>query len=464
MYHTGDEYGEDKHADEDAITPPILKQIFKSLLPTFDKVIVLNALYGILLTKRLPQILQVRLAHDGTVQKSTTMSAITRYDISNLGLGPDDEDYSDGVACIEAYWAYALDMTPETRDKYLGLLRNKKWTHTVSSRKQPSQHRLYKSSVGKTIPGFLVIRALYKKVPEEFKNRIRERGHVIPDQDRTKEYLELFPDTTPAPVFDFETPEARNYAAQWPSLKVTPSIYRQKPVQQAPQATLVSQAAQTIAQATPAQRVPRYRLPTPTVTLSTTIHQRPRNPVRRIILRELQPGEEANRRQIGDVVCNVAGSNATVAWSATREMTPIPAINMADDVTVSSTVAQVAATASVQPVMRLSAGETTLGQQKSMLPSGQQQAEQRVRSEPTRPLIESQLSRLMRNHPLLSLVAPTSEQQQAELQPMPLLDRTAEISLHNVMDARWEATTAWMRAASEEFVWIRSQLERQNQG
>ncbi|KAJ4861707.1 hypothetical protein T069G_02661 [Trichoderma breve] len=173
-----------------------------------------------------------------------------RLDIADLGIDKEDDDYADGVACVKEYWKSAHDMTEEDRQKFCTLMRTRgNWKHVASSRKQPSGHRIYKNATGKTIPGLLVIRALYKYVPAEFTQRIRESALRIPNKDRTRDYLAAYPDTVLPRPWSYDTDEAKTYQATWPALRTIPSRYRKKSTrttgQQAPQ---TGQTLQTTAQ------------------------------------------------------------------------------------------------------------------------------------------------------------------------------------------------------------------------
>lgn len=136
--------------------------------------------------------------------------------------------YSDGVACIQAYWAYSMDLTQDERDNLRNLILSRKHHHTLASREEFYEHHLCRDPAGRTRPGLIILRALYKVVPVDFENGVVARCGPLPVRNRSDEYFGLFPDTIGPPVFDMDTGRARRYQQRYPLLKVTPSALRNR--------------------------------------------------------------------------------------------------------------------------------------------------------------------------------------------------------------------------------------------
>ncbi|KKP06957.1 hypothetical protein THAR02_00937 [Trichoderma harzianum] len=153
---------------------------------------------------------------------------IRRLDIAHLGLDKDHMPYSDGVACIQAYWAYSMDLTQDERNNMRNLIINLNYRHTLASREEFYEHHLCRDPAGRTRPGLVILRALYKVVPVDFENGVVARCGPLPVRNRSDEYFALFPDTIGPPVFDMDTGRARRYQQRYPLLKVTPSTLRNR--------------------------------------------------------------------------------------------------------------------------------------------------------------------------------------------------------------------------------------------
>ncbi|KAF3068262.1 hypothetical protein CFAM422_007917 [Trichoderma lentiforme] len=171
------------------------------------------------------------------------MGTIRRLDIAQLGFDEDHEPYSDSVACIQAYWAYSMDLSQRERDNMRNLILDHKYHHTVASQEEFYEHRLCRDPAGKTRPGLILLRALYKVVPVDFENDVVARCGHLPLRNRSDEYFALFPDTVGPPVFDMDTGSARQYQERYPLLKVTPSTHRNRdqdviPLQETPSPTI----------------------------------------------------------------------------------------------------------------------------------------------------------------------------------------------------------------------------------
>ncbi|OPB36424.1 hypothetical protein A0O28_0055030 [Trichoderma guizhouense] len=156
------------------------------------------------------------------------LATIRRLDIDQLGLDEDHEPYSDGVACIQVYWAYSMDLSQRERDNMRNLILDHHYYHTVESREEFYEHRLCRDPAGKTRPGLILLRALYKAVPVDFENDVVARCGHLSMRNRSDEYFALFPDTVGPPVFDMDTDSARQYQGRYPLLKVTPSTHRNR--------------------------------------------------------------------------------------------------------------------------------------------------------------------------------------------------------------------------------------------
>ncbi|QYS95787.1 hypothetical protein H0G86_003061 [Trichoderma simmonsii] len=156
------------------------------------------------------------------------LGTIRRLDIAQLGFDEDRMPYSDGVACVQAYWAYSMDLSQGERDNMRNLILNHNYRHTVASREEFYEHRLCRDPAGRTRQGLILLRALYKAVPVDFENGVVARCGHLPVRNRSDEYFTLFPDTVGPPVFDMDTDRARRYQQRYPLLKVTPSTLRNR--------------------------------------------------------------------------------------------------------------------------------------------------------------------------------------------------------------------------------------------
>lgn len=156
------------------------------------------------------------------------LGIITRLDIDQLGLDEDHESYSDGVACIQAYWAFSMDLSQRERDNMRNLILDDYYHHTVASREEFYEHSLCRDPAGKKRPGLILLRALYKAVPVDFENDVVARCGHLSMRNRSDEYFALFPDTVGPPAFDMDTDSARRYQERYPLLKVTPSTHRNR--------------------------------------------------------------------------------------------------------------------------------------------------------------------------------------------------------------------------------------------
>ncbi|PKK46610.1 hypothetical protein CI102_7796, partial [Trichoderma harzianum] len=88
------------------------------------------------------------------------MPRLASLNISDLGMNKDDEHFADGVACVQAYWAFSLDMSPKDRETLRRIIVDGEYKHTFSSRRQPSSHRLYRSKLGVSVGGWVIMRTL----------------------------------------------------------------------------------------------------------------------------------------------------------------------------------------------------------------------------------------------------------------------------------------------------------------
>ncbi|KAL5087044.1 hypothetical protein Trisim1_008427 [Trichoderma cf. simile WF8] len=150
--------------------------------------------------------------------------------IACLELGKDDEDFADGIACVQAYWAQASQMEADTQQQMRHLIISKQFAHTLSSRQSIWKHRLYRGAIGKeemnTWPIFLMLKAMYKDLPRPYMRKVRAKGFVTNPEDHTNDYMAAYPDTIRPRIFDTDTRKGREYREMWPKLKNTPTIYR----------------------------------------------------------------------------------------------------------------------------------------------------------------------------------------------------------------------------------------------
>ncbi|KAL6825436.1 hypothetical protein J3E69DRAFT_380639 [Trichoderma sp. SZMC 28015] len=150
--------------------------------------------------------------------------------IASLDLGKDDEDFADGIACVQAYWEQASHMKTNTQEQMRHLIISKQFVHTLSSRQSISKHRLYRGAMGKdemnTWPVFLMLKAMYKDLPRSYMRKVRAKGFVTNPEDHTDDYFTSYPNTIRPRIFDTDTRKGREYREMWPRLKNTPTIYR----------------------------------------------------------------------------------------------------------------------------------------------------------------------------------------------------------------------------------------------
>ncbi|KAK1253702.1 hypothetical protein MKX07_001779 [Trichoderma sp. CBMAI-0711] len=113
--------------------------------------------------------------------------------IADLRLNEDDEHFADGVACVRLYWSQASQMTVESQEVMIELDVNRDYAHTDWSRKQLSNHRLYRTSTGRddvsAWPVFLILNALYKELSLPYLAVIEERNLPTALEDHTEDYL-----------------------------------------------------------------------------------------------------------------------------------------------------------------------------------------------------------------------------------------------------------------------------------
>ncbi|KAJ4855665.1 hypothetical protein T069G_09033 [Trichoderma breve] len=150
--------------------------------------------------------------------------------IASLDLGKDDEDFADGIACVQAYWEQASHMNTNTQEQMRHLIISKQFVHTLSSRQSICKHRLYRGAMGKdemnTWPIFLMLKAMYKDLPRSYMRKVRAKGFVTNPEDHTDDYFTSYPSTIRPRIFDTDTRKGREYREMWPRLKNTPTIYR----------------------------------------------------------------------------------------------------------------------------------------------------------------------------------------------------------------------------------------------
>ncbi|KAM6485544.1 hypothetical protein HDV62DRAFT_289757 [Trichoderma sp. SZMC 28011] len=154
------------------------------------------------------------------------MPRLASLNISDLGMNKDDEHFADGVACVQAYWAFSLDMSPKDCKILRKIIVDRDYEHTFSSRKSPSAHRLYKNKLGISVGGWVVMQTLYKTLPHEYINRMTVNGITVPTRDRTERYFELMPTVTMPTEFNMNTEDARRYAENFPNLRQIPTTFR----------------------------------------------------------------------------------------------------------------------------------------------------------------------------------------------------------------------------------------------
>ncbi|KAF3070218.1 hypothetical protein CFAM422_006698 [Trichoderma lentiforme] len=150
--------------------------------------------------------------------------------IASLDLGKDDQDFADGIACVQAYWEQASQMDADTQEQMRHLIITKQFALGLSARQSISKHRLYRGLIGKdetnTWPIFLMLKAIYKELPRSYMRKVRAKGFVTNPEDHTNDYMAAYPDTILPRIFDTDTRKGREYREMWPRLKNTPTIYR----------------------------------------------------------------------------------------------------------------------------------------------------------------------------------------------------------------------------------------------
>ncbi|KAL7941403.1 hypothetical protein V8C42DRAFT_355518 [Trichoderma barbatum] len=121
-------------------------------------------------------------------------------------------------------------MDAEMQEKMRHLIITKQFAHTVSSRQGISIHRLYRAALRKdemnTWPVFLILKAIYKEIPQLYMQRVRAKGLAVETSDHTDDYMAAYPDTIRPRIFETDTKKGREYRELWPKLKNTPTTYR----------------------------------------------------------------------------------------------------------------------------------------------------------------------------------------------------------------------------------------------
>ncbi|PKK50676.1 hypothetical protein CI102_7167 [Trichoderma harzianum] len=150
--------------------------------------------------------------------------------IASLDLGKNDQDFADGIACVQAYWEQASQMDAETQEQMRHLILTRQFALSQSARQSISKHRLYRNAMGKdemnTWPIFLMLKAMYKDLPHSYMRKVCAKGFAIDSEDHTNDYMAAYPNTIRPRIFDTDTRNGREYREMWPRLKNTPTIYR----------------------------------------------------------------------------------------------------------------------------------------------------------------------------------------------------------------------------------------------
>ncbi|OPB40616.1 hypothetical protein A0O28_0006960 [Trichoderma guizhouense] len=150
--------------------------------------------------------------------------------IASLDLGKNDQDFADGIACVQAYWEQASQMDAETQEQMRHLILTRQFALSQSARQSISKHRLYRNAMGKdemnTWPIFLMLKAMYKDLPHSYMRKVCAKGFAIDPEDHTNDYMAAYPNTIRPRIFDTDTRNGRKYREMWPRLKNTPTIYR----------------------------------------------------------------------------------------------------------------------------------------------------------------------------------------------------------------------------------------------
>ncbi|KAL6699418.1 hypothetical protein J3F84DRAFT_404479 [Trichoderma pleuroticola] len=171
--------------------------------------------------------------------------------IASLDLGKDDEDFADGIACVQAYWEQASQMDTDTQEQMRHLIITKQFVQTLSSRQSISKHRLYRGAIGKdemnTWPIFLILKAMYKELPQPYMRKLRAKGFVVHTEDHTSDYMAAYPDTIRPRIFDTDTRKGREAKneKQPNATTATEATVKTKPATTVPQDTTSSCATST---------------------------------------------------------------------------------------------------------------------------------------------------------------------------------------------------------------------------
>ncbi|PTB69852.1 hypothetical protein BBK36DRAFT_1110609, partial [Trichoderma citrinoviride] len=98
--------------------------------------------------------------------------AIQELTIADLWLHEDDEIFADAVACVQAYWSQASQLDAKSQRVMRQLVIDREFAHTKSSRECAGHHRLHRRD-GFSWPDFLILNALYKRLPMSYLAAIR---------------------------------------------------------------------------------------------------------------------------------------------------------------------------------------------------------------------------------------------------------------------------------------------------
>ncbi|KAL6811811.1 hypothetical protein V8C40DRAFT_257550 [Trichoderma camerunense] len=198
--------------------------------------------------------------------------------IASLDLGKDDEDFADGIACVQAYWEQASQMDAETQEQMRHLIITKQFALNLSARQCISKHRLYRGLIGKdemnTWPIYLMLKAMYKDLPRSYMRKIRAKGFDVEPEDHTSDYMAAYPDTIQPRIFDTDTRKGREYREMWPRLKNTPTIYRKSRAKNDKQSNS-KQSNTTATEATVKTKPATVAPQTSTSTRATSTHSGP---------------------------------------------------------------------------------------------------------------------------------------------------------------------------------------------
>ncbi|PNP58631.1 hypothetical protein THARTR1_01647 [Trichoderma harzianum] len=154
------------------------------------------------------------------------MAELQSLYIRDLKMNENDQHFADGVALVQAYWAFSLEMCQRDREILRKIIVEGDYAHTPSSRRHPSSHRLYRNRLGASVPGWIVMRTLYKTLSDEYIEGMTAKGITVPTRDRTERYFKLMPPVTMPTEFNMNTDDARHYAANFPNLRQIPTTFR----------------------------------------------------------------------------------------------------------------------------------------------------------------------------------------------------------------------------------------------